>query len=428
MKHLIEIIKKSVDELIKTQVFSSWFSQEKPANDDIVMINNSFIYRKDLIKTSKNPQYLCLKIKNGQVDIESIFIGSGISLNSDFKLLSTKSSNLSSRESLDQALQREIKQIGRLIFVLIGKLRDNSCEVPIRHRLVKKLRFEPTAKVQADLIDTGSEYKTIIISQLTDPESAWNNIKSKLNKEAGDELSNLESAFGEAFEKLQNQARLSLVLPEQGTTNTDRTFIAQLLESVSAQRKLYEEALKKWRDKSEDTYQREVMRIAYNFADDAIKVLTLLVSISDIKGILLWCTINEHFSVAQAFRNLPWTKSRKKPSLKSYREIIAGARNHAFHNLLAFDRTIEAPLQGVSVKARRLTLLPPYRQRKETIFLDYEDREMVEILSELTRAPEVAVYLDFWNKNAQVMEEFERLLERTEQALWSFNGVQGDVL
>jgi uncharacterized protein with HEPN domain len=201
----------------------------------------------------------------------------------------------------------------------------------------------------------------------------------------------------------------------------------RLRESVSKQRKEYEAALRKCDMKggSGNSYLREVMRIAYNFADDAIKVLRLLVSVGDIKPALLWCTIHQHLSVAEAFRNLPWTKSRKKPSLESYRDIIAGARNRAFHNLFGFDRTIVADLTSVDVKARQLTFLAPHGSKKGTITFDYEDREMVEILGELTRAPEVVVPFDFWKKNAEVMESFEKLLESTENALWLLNKLQG---
>ncbi|MBX6765467.1 MAG: hypothetical protein IRY88_17640 [Rubrobacteraceae bacterium] len=112
--------------------------------------------------------------------------------------------------------------------------------------------------------------------------------------------------------------------------------------------------------------------------------------------------------------------------MEEYRKIIGGARNRAFHNLLAFDRTIEADLKGLDVKARRLTLLPAHGSRKKTVPLDYEDREMVEILAELTRAPEAAVPFNFWQKNAVVMESLEKLLERTGEALWALNKARGN--
>lgn len=422
-----QMVLTGVRNLVDARGFKEWFQTQRANHGDIVVINNSFIYRKPLIKTSKNTHYLCLKVKGTEPDPADVLVCQPGDLNSDFKLFSAKSSNLPPLEALDQALQAEMKRLGRLVFVLIGELQDLPATVPVNHNSVKKLKFDPSAGSQDVVADADNGSKAIIVNQLTDPESAWNAIKPKLEREIGDDLSGLEVAFGAAFERLQDEARLRLILPSPTASKTATSFIARLRESVCEQRKLYEEALRKWArgGQAADGHLREMMRIAYNFADDAIKVLQLLVSVADLKGILLWCTIEEHFDVAEAFRNLPWKKSHKKPSLELYREIISGARNRAFHNLLAFDRTIEADLGGVDVKARRLTLLPAHGRRKSTVAFDYEDREMVESLTELTRAPEVAVPFDFWKKNAVVMESFEKLLASTEDALWALNRARG---
>jgi len=422
------MVKRSVQGVIRTSAFCEWFKGAKTADGDMVVINNSFIYRKPLIKTSKNEQYLCLRVKQRKVDSKDVSVCRLGDLNSHFKLFRAKSANLPPLESLDEAVRTEVKRLGRLIFVLIGELQDLPAAVPVNHNLVKKLRFEPSAGKNAALEDIGDGNKEVVVRRLTDPESAWNAIKQELTKCVGSDLAAPEKAFAEAFEKLQDKARIKLVLPSPTAAQTDKSFIASLRDSISKQRRLYEAAIQQWESGADvaDNHLREIMRIAYNFADDAIKVLQLLVSIADLKGVLLWCTIKEHFDVAEAFSNLPWTRSHKKPSLEEYRKIIGGARNRAFHNLLAFDRTIEADLKGLDVKARRLTLLPAHGSRKKTVPLDYEDREMVEILAELTRAPEAAVPFNFWQKNAVVMESLEKLLERTGEALWALNKARGN--
>ena len=294
----------------------------------------------------------------------------------------------------------------------------------MNHSSVKFLRYDPTGdSLSLQNSDDGS--KIAIVNQLTDPAKAWRELMTLLQEQDDDNISSLEPAFAEAFEKLQNETRKLLIMPKSGTTKKDETvtLLSQFRTSVSKQHKLYVNALEEYIKKRSgaDAYLRDVMRIAYNFADDAIKVLELLVSISDLKAVLLWSTIKEHFDIAEAFRNLPWTKSNKKASLERYREIISGARNRAFHNLLAFDRTVEANLQGVEIKAKRLTLFPAYGRRKTSISFDYEDREMVEVLSKLTRAPETMVNLDFWKKNEKVMDCFKKLLAATEDALWLLN-------
>lgn len=425
-QQVTKMIRRSVRKLTATQAFRKWFAGANANDGDLVVINNSFIYRKPLIETSKNEQYLCLRVEQGKVDSKDVSVCRPGDLDSDFKLFSAKSENLPPLESLDKAVDTEVKGLGRLIFVIIGELKDVPAEVSVNVSSIQQLKFDPSAAEVAIIKEASNGRKAIFVNQLTDPESAWNAIKQELAKCVGSDLTPVGKAFAEAFKKLQDEARIKLVLPTPTTARTNKSFIASLRDSISKQRGLYGAAIQKWKSGADvaDNHLREIMRIAYNFADDAIKVLQLLISIADLKGVLLWCTIKEHFDVVQAFRNLPWTKNQKKPSLEEYRKIIGGARNRAFHNLLAFDRTIEADLEGVNVNARRLTLLPAHGSRKRTVPLDYEDREMVEILAELTRAPEVAVPFNFWQKNAVVMKSLEKLLESTENALWTLNRVR----
>jgi len=291
-------IRRSVDAVIATEAFQNWLKNEKVRDDDLVILNNSFIYRKPVIKTSKNEQYLCLKVKGGKASTTNLFVVKPGEINSDFKLFSRKSQNLPHLTPLDQALQQEVQRIGPLVFVLIGELRDTECSVLIRHRSLKELKYDPTAPC-TDIQDTDGGGKLIVVNQLTDPEAAWNAIKEALAEQAGNGLSNLESAFAEAFEKLREEARKQLILPGPGTKRPRNsvTLLSQFRTSVSQQRRLYSEALSKYREggTEADAHLRDAMRIAYNFADDAIKILELLVSVADLKAVLLWSTIKEHF-------------------------------------------------------------------------------------------------------------------------------------
>lgn len=424
---VVSSVKQSVEALLKTNTFSEWLAQQKAADGDLVVINNSFIYRKPVIKTSKNEQCLCLKVKDGKPSMADLFIVKAGEINSDFKLFSAKSQNLPQLVPLNEAVEHEMQQMGSLVFVLIGELQDAECEVAVNHRLVKSLKYDPTAK-KADIQNVDG-VTAIIVNQLTDPETAWNAVRPTFAAgQSNDELASLETALAEAFEKLREEARKRLIVPQPGVTNRQDsvTLLSEFRSSVSQQQRLYSEALNEYSrgGHGADAHLREAMRIAYNFAEDAIKVLELLVSVADLKAVLLWCTIKEHFDAAEAFRNLPWTKSRKKPSLERYQEIISSARNRAFHNLLALDRTVEADLGGIQVGAKRLTLFLPYSRRKSSVAFDYEDREMVEVLSALSRAPEVTVPLEFWKRNEVVMECFEKLLASTEEALWILNRVR----
>ena len=419
-----EIIVDNIRNLTKTKAFSDWFNSQHISDGDLILLNNSFIYRKPLIKTTKNSQYIGLRTKNKKLDYSNISVARPSDFDAAFKVFNSKDKSLPPIEPLNQVMNREISHLGQLVFFLIGELVEISSSVEIQNKTIHELKYDPLATKQGIFESNG--VKTLVVNQLSDPEIAWNSDKSNIEKMIGNDISSFEKAFAVAYGKLQNEARLDMHLPNPASVRTNNSFIARLHQSVVEQRRLYQLALDKCISGNDenDINLREVMRIAYNFADDAIKLLQLFVSITDLKAVLLWSTIKAHYDVSEAFQNLPWSKSEKKPSPGFYVEIVKGARNRAFHNLLFFDRTIEADLNGIQVNAKRLTLLPPYSQRNSTISLDYEDREMVEILKELSRAPETIVSLDFWIKNSIVMEKFEKLLESTEDALWILNNIR----
>jgi len=420
-----KVIVDGLRDIVKTKAFKDWLASQQIQDDDIILINNSFIYRtKRLIKTNKNNQFIGVKIKNKKLDFENTVVAMPSDFNGDFKIIKSKQASSLSFESLNKAIRGEIGRLGQLIFFLIGEINETSFTLDIQDSIIGELKYDPTAQKQ-ELVEQNGE-KIIVINQLVDPEAAWNLVKPDLEKIQNINIPALEKAYAVAYEKLQSEARLMMDLPKPSSARNKNTFIAQLRNSVAEQRRLYELALNKCvkgKD-SNDVNLREVMRIAYNFADDAIKLIQLLVSVSDLKAIILWSTLKSHIDLAESIRNLPWTKSEKKASPDDYIEKVKGARNHAFHNLLLFDRTIEADLSGVQVNAKKLTLLPAYGQRKSAVPLDYEDREIVEILSELTRASETVVSLDFWVKNSVVLESFEKLLESTEEALWMLNSAR----
>jgi len=415
------LIVKNVEELINTKEFNSQFTSQPVQDGDLILINNSFILRKPLIKTKKNSQFLLLKVKGNKPDISEVYVSTPSDFDQDFKILNSKQAEKMPLIPIEQAIDKEAQNLGQLIFFLIGDVVDCSYSTEIQNHHVSELKFDPNVAKPEVMSADG---KTIIvINQITDPGTAWNIIKLELEIIPNINLDALEKAYALSFEKIQNEARLIMNLPKPTSPRKSNSFIEQLQNSVIEQRKLYESALEKCKSGQDpnEINLREIMRISYNFADDAINLLQLLVSLSDLKAVVLWSTLKSHFDLAESIRNLPWSKSDKKASPDYYVEKIKGARNHAFHNLLLFDRTIEADLSGVQVHAKKLTILPPYSQRKNNVPLDYEDREIVEILSEITRATETVVTLDFWIKNLAVLESFERLLSSTKEALWLLN-------
>jgi hypothetical protein len=181
----------------------------------------------------------------------------------------------------------------------------------------------------------------------------------------------------------------------------------------------YEHALNKCKGQADiDAGEfNDLLRIAYNFATDAVLVIRLLVSVCDLKPIVRWCTVDEWFRLAESFRNLPWSKMKEKHSLDAYQVTISNARNRAFHRLLPVDNTLRVELEGTKLGRITLRLFPEYADRNSEETLDYEDRALVELLTDFTRVSERSVSPQFWRRNIAVMEATIELLSRTSSAL-----------
>ncbi len=414
--------------ITKTGEFRAWFEKERSSSEkDLVVFNNSYVFRDSLkTTTAKSPKYLCVNCKALGRSPLPVRVIEPPGFNSDYKHLREEQANRYATTDIVQALQAESRELGRLVFLFIGELDESiTMSVPIKHKRVVELEFNPAATKGVDIVAVGSESKRVLVHDLSDPESVWTALCSALASEPAAEVDSLEKPLADAFEKLQHQAHAAIRLPMAGTAVPTNTLLSRFRGAVAGQRQLYENALAECDQgkKQDGAPFREVLRISYNFADDLLKLLPLLVSVCDLKPCVLWLTIEGHHALAGAFRRLPWTKSKKKPSLERYRDIIAGARNRVFHTLLAFDRSVVVNLEGVDIGAKRLTLLHPHQQRKSALTLDYRDRGMVDALSELTRSQETSVPSGFWVRNLDVIRTFEDLLKRTENALGTLLGI-----
>lgn len=56
--------------------------------------------------------------------------------------------------------------------------------------------------------------------------------------------------------------------------------------------------------------------------------------------------------MSQSFKQLPWAKKNAKASPNEFHNMVSGARNHAFHDLIRIDRAIQVQVEAVSLQAQ----------------------------------------------------------------------------
>jgi hypothetical protein len=408
MSDLYSEIRNSVTRVLEHPSFKHWLADEKLEVGDYILINNSFVIRD--VKTVKSKYYLCLTVdSNYNITLEPK-IATGIPINLDFKRLSTRSNNLPNLIDINKAVSSELGKLGQIVFLLIGQIRNIVLTEYINHSSFKNLIWDPASN-ELITISQGD----IILREVQDEEIIWKFIEEYFRSDNQNVPLGLREAIEVAIAKLQNQAIAEVEIPSFRTQPMDG-IIDAIVRVLNDTREYYKKCLDQFFHNKDMSAFNEILRISYNFASDAMSFIRLIVSICDLKPIVLWGTIAEHYTLSEAFRNLPWTRSRTKPSISNYVQTIADARNSTFHNLFPFRKTLRIPLPDTALQGAELRIFSEYARKNENQ-LTYQDKELVDVLMEFTRAREQRPSERFWQQNLLVMDATIALFARTSEFL-----------
>ena len=402
-------IRAAVAAVAKQREFLKWVKEEK-VGEGLVLLNNSFIFRQKL-KTIKSDLYLGIPVRTAShLGLSNVVVARGVAFNSDFKFVELKGMKTLEVMEIDLAIDKQLRQLGSIVMVLIGEVLDNVVtRAPIGHSLFSELELNPAATTALATND-----KRIQVRSISDEEEIW----TELEKAHGTQLpTDLAQPLASALDHIRKNHYAVLRLPGESTLS--RPLLDSFVDALRQNLARYKQAWNKCKGQLDiDPGEfNDVLRIAYNFATDAVLVIRLLVSICDLKPIVRWCTVDEWFRLAESFRNLPWSKMKEKHSLDAYQVTVSNARNKAFHRLLPVDNTLRVELEGTKLGRITLRLFPEYAERNSEETMDYEDRALVKLLTDFTRVSERSVSPQFWRRNIAVMEATIELLSRTSSAL-----------
>jgi len=407
MKSVIEAISRSAANLLKHPSCAAWFKTQAMTENDFILANNSFVYRD--VNTVKSDKYLAFRISSNGAPVREPQIATGLRMNADFKLIKGKSSNLPNLLSLKSTVENEINMLGPLVFILIGQVEDNIIlEQVLNHSSFDAVLWDPSltriARIDGSRIVVGDTY---------DEEAIFARVASFFQDRAEQVPDGLREAFGIALDALQDQAVANLIIPLD-TLPKGNNMTNDIVQVLLEQKSHYEEALERCDgDPLKDpTAYNEILRISYNFASDATTFLRLIVSICDLKPVVLWGTISQHYRLSDAFRDLPWTRSRYKPSLKNYISTVADARNSTFHDLFPFRKSLNVLLPETALQKVSLRFFSEHTRKRDNQLI-YQDKELVDLLCTFTRARDRRAPSRFWHRNLQVMDALIELFKST---------------
>jgi hypothetical protein len=399
---------QAVSGILGSQTFGTWAKREQPQVGDLMVFNNSFLYRENLTGTTKSKKYLCVTL---HPSAEPAILHIEGRINSTFKRIPSRQIDKYRQSELRPSIAEEMTDLGTIVFSLVGRIGDDQSAgmaLPTATGF-DLLQYEPGQTEIAELSDTA-----VLINRLDDIDVVWQAIARKC-AEAGLDSDELAESFEKAFGDLREAAGRPIDVEDIAADAP--SILSEVVTGIHDQVAVYETALASHLANPDDLEAlNEVMRIAYNFADGAKDLIALVIGITDIKPLLSWLTIHAQVELAERFGELPFALVGKaKPSLEKYRSLVAGARNRAFHDLFAFGRPFRVPLRSDAFQAAALHLFREYRRGGPA--LEFKDRQLVELLQGFTRAAERPVPLGFWEQDLAVMKAVEQVASALYRAL-----------
>lgn len=410
---LIEGIVSQLRQLSIHPQFLAEVNEERLADGDLVVLNNSFIKReKKIFLTSKSDKHLVLPVENGVLNLNEIHITilNENEQNKDFRRVPNKKTEELELLSLEDALADQFQNIGALVFILIGSRTPMAQSVDVQTGEIKRVVF-----------DSSQEGTVISNEELR--------VRELFNPELRSEVNTLLSADGDTpsegvldqimvgINKLRKDVYDIVKFPS-GDKGTEPNILDEFISALDSQIAKYSENIQvipSPLDYSSVAYN-ELLRIAYLFCDDALDLYYLILNLCDLKPIVHWGTIFHHYQIKSILARM-LNVSTKPQILEDYVKKIKDARNRIAHRMAPFLHTLEIELPEASIRSPRLRIFTPFGGAKNDNEFNFEDKEIVDLLMHFKRTNEEAVTLDFLQENMVFMQAVRELFVSTNEFL-----------
>ena len=407
-----ELIDRQVSAVLGSIIVSDWIESQTLRPDDLVVFNNSFLYRGNA-KSVKSSEYLgCLVDKDGSVSGGSVVI-SGISLfHAEIRRLSARQAEALVVQTVRDAVSVQRQNLGDVIFSLVARVgNDEPASVRLSDNMhVRSLHYKPDSEHLVAL--NGDE---ITLGELDNPELIWSKVKDLLSRD-GETPEEYEIPFRRQFNELANSIHAPVYLRD--VSDRYKSILGSMIDRLEKQVSDYSTSLQKHLENpSLSEPKNEILRIAYNFADGAGQIMSIVTAISDIKPLVLWMTIGAQFELASSLKLVPlYLTGKEKADFRRYRDMISNARNQSFHDIFSLGRTYNIELPESTFRGAQISLFRGYSNTKSSS-LTFEDKAIVDLLESLTRTPEKSVPIGFWEANLGVMHNTVKVARTLRDAL-----------
>src|SRR5215208_3555288 len=167
MSTILSTVNESLEKIRNHPSFGNWYKNQNLEDGDLVVINNSFVFRD--LNTTKAESYLVLKHGKERF-YKEVYVAQKLKLNSDFTFYSHRHKFAPTLLPMRDCIEDELSNVGQILFALIGYVSD---DVILRENLRRSgfsaVVWNPQSTEALDI--NGTE---IIIQNPYDEPSLWN--------------------------------------------------------------------------------------------------------------------------------------------------------------------------------------------------------------------------------------------------------------
>jgi hypothetical protein len=376
-----------------------------------ITINNSFLLREGK-GTRKSSFYLSLRYDQLLLDaMPDLFIATGKSQYNDFNFISDpKDINI---RPLDLSfISEQLDRFGFISYVLIGKLGPiEQIQYLILDKIFLVLDSEFAREIALD--QDGNIRVNHIPTTKVLKEFCEANLKSALPEN----LDQFENSIDSIILKMEAESYRKVKIPEKlEELSSTNCIVAKLRNGFEEALKNYKSSIAQWKSAKRQESYNDMLRIAYNFADEIETFNNILKKICDLKPLINLMTFAHQISLSNTFNGIKLSSTSKKASLNGYRDLISQARNATFHHLVPIDTRVEVDFGDYVLQPTRLVLFDEFGS-KSNKGLNYEDKELCELLQSFSHSRERSYEITFWDENISIMEAAIALITQFEKAL-----------
>lgn len=301
MYSTLQLCNDQLAQLVASEEFTKWLDTPEASKEGYVVFNNSF-QKREKSNTVKHTRFLAVEKSGGHERpvLAPIKLVEEVRLNRNYGLYAA--SKVHVLGSLEDLLTEYLEAFGMLAFYFIGTVEEAETQTIDVGGGNYHITFDAQGpEMSYDLATETVKINNLIpVSNLVRALKGWatdGTIPSVPDPE------NFAAQWITPYENLRRDAYSKLRLPRPDD-NFENTLLDAMISAMESAFDEYKRSLIKWKETESPEQYNNILRLSYNFSEDAGTLLRFVQQLSDIKPIILFTTIYHQWALSNRIKPL----------------------------------------------------------------------------------------------------------------------------